>query len=86
MVIVAADDGVWLYAPVTQRGETVGVLELLLAGPAGPAVVSSVSQAAHALAFVVIADRRYSDLYEWGQRSSPLALAAEIQRRLLPAS
>lgn len=83
---VAADDGVWLYAPVTQRGETVGVLELLLAGPAGPAVVSSVSQAAHALAFVVIADRRYSDLYEWGQRSSPLALAAEIQRRLLPAS
>jgi serine phosphatase RsbU (regulator of sigma subunit) len=45
-----------------------------------------VSQAAHALAFVVIADRRYSDLYEWGQRTSPLALAAEIQRRLLPAS
>lgn len=81
-----ADDGVWLYAPVTQRGETVGVLELLLADPAGDAVVRAVSQAAHALAFVVIADRRYSDLYEWGQRSSPLALAAEIQRRLLPAS
>lgn len=30
-----ADEGVWLYAPVTQRGETVGVLELLLADPAG---------------------------------------------------
>ena len=83
---VEAADGVWMYAPVTQRGETIGVLELLLAGSAGPAVVSSVSQAAHALAFVVIADRRYSDLYEWGVRSSPLALAAEIQRRLLPAS
>ena len=83
---VDAPDGVWLFAPVTQRGESVGVLELLIAGPAGPAVLAAVSQAAHALAFVVIADRRYSDLYEWGQRSTPLALAAEIQRRLLPAS
>ena len=83
---VVAHDGVWLFAPVTQRGETVGVLELLLDAAAHPAVVSAVSQAAHALAFVVIADRRYSDLYEWGQRSTPLALAAEIQRRLLPAS
>jgi serine phosphatase RsbU (regulator of sigma subunit) len=81
-----AADGVWLYAPVTQRGETIGVLELLLDGPVEPAVVRSVSQAAHALAYVVIADRRYSDLYEWGQRTTPLILAAEIQRRLLPAS
>jgi serine phosphatase RsbU (regulator of sigma subunit) len=81
-----AADGVWLYAPVTQRGETIGVLELLLDGPVEPTVVRSVSQAAHALAYVVIADRRYSDLYEWGQRTTPLILAAEIQRRLLPAS
>ena len=79
-------DGVWVYAPVTQRGEAVGILELLLPGPVEPGVVDAVAKAAHALAFVVIADRRYSDLYEWGQRSSPLVLAAEIQRRLLPAS
>jgi len=83
---VLASDGVWLHAPVTQRGETVGVLELLLDGPVEPAVERSVSQAAHALAYVVIADRRYSDLYEWGQRTSPLELSAEIQRRLLPTS
>jgi len=83
---VPAPDGVWLYAPVTQRGETVGVLELLLDGPVEPAVLRSVSQAAHALAYVVIADRRYSDLYEWGERTSPLELSAEIQRRLLPTS
>jgi serine phosphatase RsbU (regulator of sigma subunit) len=62
------------------------VLELLLPVPGTGADLTAVSQAAHALAFVVIADRRYSDLYEWGQRSTPLALAAEIQRRLLPAS
>lgn len=79
-------DGVWVYAPVTERGETVGVLELLLADPPAPGTLDLVAAAAHALAYVVIADRRYSDFYEWGQRSSPLALAAEIQRRLLPAS
>jgi len=28
---------------------------------------------AHALAYVVVADRRYTDLYEWGQRGAPLA-------------
>ncbi|MDQ5808628.1 MAG: serine/threonine-protein phosphatase, partial [Actinomycetota bacterium] len=43
-------------------------------------------QAAHALAYVVIANRRYTDLFEWGQRSVPLSLAAEIQHRLLPGS
>jgi serine phosphatase RsbU (regulator of sigma subunit) len=35
---------------------------------------------------MVIANRRYTDLFEWGQRTVPLSLAAEIQRRLLPAS
>jgi serine phosphatase RsbU (regulator of sigma subunit) len=83
---VPSVDGTWIYAPVTQRGESVGVLELLLSGPVDDDVVRSVSRASHALAFVVIADRRFSDLYEWGQRSSQLSLAAEIQRRLLPAS
>jgi serine phosphatase RsbU (regulator of sigma subunit) len=38
------------------------------------------------LAYVVIAARRHTDVFEWGQRSQPFALAAEIQRRLLPAS
>ena len=32
----------------------------------------------------MIANRRYTDLFEWGQRSVPLSLAAEIQHRLLP--
>jgi serine phosphatase RsbU (regulator of sigma subunit) len=35
---------------------------------------------------VVIANRRYTDLFEWGQRSIPLSLAAEIQHRLLPGA
>ena len=34
----------------------------------------------------IIANRRFTDLFEWGQRSVPLSLAAEIQHRLLPGA
>ena len=43
-----------------------------------------IARLAHLLAFVVIANRRHTDLYEWGQRTRPLSLSAEIQHRLLP--
>ena len=84
--VVDGDDGTWLYAPVTERGDAVGVLELLLPTSPDPTTVAYVAAAAHALAYVVIADRRHTDLYEWGSRSTPLTLEAEIQRRLLPLS
>ena len=80
------EDGAWLYAPVTSRGEAVGVLELRVTRPPDRAVIEQVAHAAHALAYIVIANRRYTDLFEWGQRSVPLSLAAEIQHRLLPGS
>ncbi len=38
------------------------------------------------LSFVIIANRRHTDLFEWGQRTAPFTLPAEIQRRLLPAA
>ncbi len=34
----------------------------------------------------MIANRRHTDLFEWGQRSTPFTLPAEIQRRLLPSA
>ncbi|WP_238547144.1 PP2C family protein-serine/threonine phosphatase [Actinoplanes friuliensis] len=71
-------------APVTQRGEAIGLLELALSAAPSEAAVERVSRAAHTLAFVVIANRRHTDLFEWGQRTTPFTLAAEIQRRLLP--
>ena len=80
------DGGAWLFAPVTSRGEAVGVLELRLAYTPDEQTVTDVAHAAHALAYIVIANRRYTDLFEWGQRSVPLSLAAEIQHRLLPGS
>src|SRR3954453_21335609 len=79
-------EGTHLFAPVTNRGEAIGVLELRLDEPPDERMVADVALAAHALAYVVIANRRFTDLFEWGQRSLPLSLAAEIQHPLLPAS
>src|SRR4051795_7332269 len=79
-------EGARVFAPVTNRGEAIGVLELTLAEPPDEPTLADVALAAHALAYVVIANRRFTDLFEWGQRSVPLSLEAEIQHRLLPGS
>ena len=84
--VVAEDGGARLFAPVTSRGEAVGVLELGLDDFPVQQTVADVALAGHFLAYVVIANRRYTDLFEWGQRSVPLSLAAEIQHRLLPGA
>jgi serine phosphatase RsbU (regulator of sigma subunit) len=84
--VIAEDGGARLFAPVTSRGEAVGVLELGLEEFPVEQTVADVALAAHFLAYVVIANRRYTDLFEWGQRSVPLSLAAEIQHRLLPGA
>lgn len=75
-----------LLAPITERGEALGLLEIELPEAPSPAVVDEVRRTAHVLGYVVIASRRHTDLYEWGQRSTPFSLSAEIQRRLLPAA
>jgi serine phosphatase RsbU (regulator of sigma subunit) len=86
-VQVLTEDGTSrLFAPVTSRGEAVGVLELGLDRVPDEPTIAGVALAAHALAYVVIANRRFTDLFEWGQRSLPLSLEAEIQHRLLPVS
>src|SRR5881227_3528980 len=85
-VVDDEDGSARLFAPVTSRGEAVGVLELGLEDFPVEQTVADVALAAHFLAYVVIANRRYTDLFEWGQRSVPLSLAAEIQHRLLPGA
>lgn len=82
--IEAGDGETRLFAPVTNRGEAIGVLELSLPEPPDEQTLADVALAAHALAYIVIANRRFTDLFEWGQRSVRLSLAAEIQHRLLP--
>jgi serine phosphatase RsbU (regulator of sigma subunit) len=81
----AASASSWrVLAPVTERGEVIGLLEFLVPEEPSAQVVAEMSRLAHVLAFVVIANRRHTDLYEWGQRTRPLTLSAEIQHRLLP--
>lgn len=84
--IVAGDDGWTALAPVTERGEVIGLLEIDLPTEPPPPTHDEIARTAHALAFVVIANRRHTDLFEWGQRTTPFSLSAEIQRRLLPGS
>ena len=84
--VAAVADGALMIVPVTDRGDAIGLLELVLPRHPSEAEVADISSAAHALAYVVIAARRHTDVFEWGQRSTPFALAAEIQRRLLPPS
>jgi serine phosphatase RsbU (regulator of sigma subunit) len=79
-------DSAQVFAPVTNRGEAIGLLELRLPRLPDERTLADVALAAHALAYVIIANRRFTDLYEWGQRSVQLSLAAEIQHRLLPGS
>jgi serine phosphatase RsbU (regulator of sigma subunit) len=86
VVLLREGDDTRLIAPVTSRGEAVGVLELILPIAPDPFTLEDIEFAAHQLAYIVIANRRYTDVFEWGQRTVPLSLAAEIQRRLLPAS
>ena len=80
------DDRHRLIVPVTERGDAMGVLEMTVPWRPSEHDVEDVQECARALAYVVVGCRRHTDLFEWAQRSLPFSLAAEIQRRLLPAA
>ncbi|MEU3630034.1 MULTISPECIES: PP2C family protein-serine/threonine phosphatase [Streptomyces] len=79
------EGGVLMVVPVTNRGDCVGLLELALPA-ADDEVRDQVARAAHALAYIVVTDRRFTDLYHWGRRTTRTSLAAEIQHQLLPSA
>ena len=93
-VVAPADDGgtgasdqLWtVLTPVTERGEVLGLLELTLPREPDEATVADIRRVGHVLSFVIIANRRHTDLFEWGQRTTLFTLPAEIQRRLIPAA
>ncbi|MFD6917368.1 PP2C family protein-serine/threonine phosphatase [Streptomyces virginiae] len=74
-----------VLAPVTNRGDTIGILELFLTD-VSENVMEEVAEAAHALAYIIVTDRRFTDLYHWGNRTTAVSLSAEIQRQLLPTA
>ncbi|WP_405825762.1 PP2C family protein-serine/threonine phosphatase [Streptomyces sp. NBC_00838] len=76
--------GYRVLAPVTTQGDAIGILEVTTTIELSPRHSHQIAQAAQALAYVVTSNRRFTDLYEWGRRSIPPTLAAEIQHNLLP--
>ncbi|WP_434587587.1 PP2C family protein-serine/threonine phosphatase [Streptomyces sp. A5-4] len=74
-----------VISPVTNRGDCIGVLEVTLQY-ANDIVLGQISDAAHALAYIIVTDRRFTDLYHAGRRTTPTSLAAEIQHQLLPSA
>ena len=75
-----------VVAPVTDRGDAIGLLELTLATPPDGETLERITEATRVLAYAVVVNRRFTDLYEWGRRTTRMSLAAEIQHRLLPES
>lgn len=75
-----------IIAPVTESGDALGVIDLHLPHTADDRTFADIAAVAQALARIVVASRRHSDLMDWAQDTSPFSLAAEIQRRLLPGS
>ncbi|MEU3502287.1 PP2C family protein-serine/threonine phosphatase [Streptomyces hundungensis] len=74
-----------VFAPVSNRGDAIGVLEVRLTHVTQD-VLEQVEEVAHALAYIIVTDRRFTDLYHWGNRTASVTLAAEIQRQLLPSA
>ncbi|MEU1434715.1 PP2C family protein-serine/threonine phosphatase [Streptomyces sp. NPDC005786] len=74
-----------VITPVTNRGDRIGVLEVTLQA-CDDTVLRQVREAAHALAYIIVTDRRFTDLYHLGRRTTRTSLAAEIQHQLLPSA
>lgn len=76
-------DGRRVITPVTNRGDCIGVLEVTLQS-VDDTVLQQVRDAAHTLAYIIVTDGRFTDLYHLGRRTTETSLAAEIQHQLLP--
>jgi serine phosphatase RsbU (regulator of sigma subunit) len=84
--VEAAPGSSRVVAPVTDRGDAIGLLELTLPAPPDHPMLERITEASRLLAYAVVVNRRFTDLYEWGRRTTRLSLGAEIQHRLLPDS
>ncbi|WP_329458907.1 PP2C family protein-serine/threonine phosphatase [Streptomyces sp. NBC_01497] len=74
-----------VITPVSNRGDCIGVLEVTLQST-DHTVLRQVRDAAHALAYIIVTDRRFTDLYHLSGRTTQTSLAAEIQHQLLPSA
>jgi hypothetical protein len=73
-----------LWVPLINGAERLGILEVVLAGPADEPVVEDCATVAALLAELVVTRDRYSDTIERLRRREPMGLAAEMLRAQLP--
>jgi len=84
--VTRSAEGWVVLVPITERGDAIGLLEVALGEEPSAGLLDYLTSAAHAFAYVLVAARRHTDLFEWAQRDVPFSVAAEIQRRLLPSA
>lgn len=77
-------DGVWVYVPVTVRGDRMGVLRLRVPAPPDPALRDELAQLGVVVGHALAAANRDTDVFEQAARRGRLSLAAEMQWQLLP--
>lgn len=81
----ATGEGHRVITPVTNRGDAIGLLEIILPTRPDENVLQAVGEAAHLLAYVVIANGRFTDLYTWGKRTKPPPLRRRSSTSCCPS-
>ena len=78
------ETGHMVFLPITLRSERIGVLEVVVADEPAPQLLRRLQPVATAVAYVLLAARRYTDVFEMARRRKELELPAEMQWDLLP--
>ena len=84
VVRAVVDDVPTLIAPVTARGERVGVLEVRLAAEPSDDEAVVAEAAGVIVGYLVTAGDRWTDDFHLARRMRPMTLPAEIQWSMLP--
>jgi len=77
-------DGVWVYVPVTVRGDRMGIPRLRVPAPPDAALREELAQLGVVVGHALAAANRDTDVFEQAARRGRLSLAAEMQWQLLP--
>ncbi len=84
LIVVGGDDEIRAHVPVTMRAERLGLLEVGLPRMPDDADRTMLTAVGMSIGHVIVAARRYTDVFEVTRRRRELELPAELQWELLP--